>query len=139
MRLTYVKHHFGPYATNLTHVLRTIEGHFISGYADGGDAPDKQLELVPGAVEDAETSIEQDISTRDRFTRVVDLVAGFETPFGLELLTTVHWVATRQGARTADEAVALTHQWNDRKLRFSDRQIRLAMDVLKTKGWLSFA
>ena len=49
----FVKAPYGPYAENLRHVLRDIEGHLISGYADGGDAPDKQLALVPGAVDDA--------------------------------------------------------------------------------------
>ena len=39
-----------PYAENLRHVLGHIEGHLIAGYADGGDAPDKQLSLVPDAV-----------------------------------------------------------------------------------------
>ena len=53
LRLNYAKAHYGPYAENLRHVLREVEGHLISGYADGGDAPAKILELVPGAVEDA--------------------------------------------------------------------------------------
>src|SRR5271165_52736 len=44
LRLQYAKGPYGPYAENLRHVLRTIEGHLVSGYADGGDAPDKQLE-----------------------------------------------------------------------------------------------
>ena len=39
--------------------LRAIEGHLISGYADGGDAPNKELELVPGAVEDARAYLEE--------------------------------------------------------------------------------
>ncbi|MCY3728339.1 MAG: hypothetical protein OXF97_04990 [Nitrospira sp.] len=50
LQLNYQKAPYGPYAENLRHLLHTIDGHFISGYADGGDAPDKQLELVPGAV-----------------------------------------------------------------------------------------
>ncbi len=54
LRLQYAKAPYGPYAQNLRHVFRTIEGHLVSGYADGGDAPDKQIELVPGAVRDAE-------------------------------------------------------------------------------------
>ena len=53
LNLKYVKGPYGPYAENLRHVLRTVEGHLLSGYADGGDAPDKPLNLVPGAVEDA--------------------------------------------------------------------------------------
>ena len=48
LRLRYVKAPFGLYAENLRHVLRDIEGHLISGYADGGDAPDKQLALGAG-------------------------------------------------------------------------------------------
>ena len=53
LQLRYTKAQRGPYAENLRHVLKAVEGHMIVGYADGGDAPDKQLELVPGAVEDA--------------------------------------------------------------------------------------
>ena len=33
-------------------MLRAVEGHLIAGYAGGGDAPDKPLSLVPGAVEE---------------------------------------------------------------------------------------
>ena len=136
LRLQYAKGPFGPYAENLRHVLHAIEGHLISGYLDGGDAPGKQLELVPGAVADAEDFLRTDTDTRERLERVADLVAGFETPFGLELLATVHWVFTRDGATNHDDAVRLTHAWNDRKKQFSSRQIGLAVDVLRSKSWL---
>jgi O-acetyl-ADP-ribose deacetylase (regulator of RNase III) len=33
LRLQYVKHHYGPYAENLRHVLKAVEGHLIAGYA----------------------------------------------------------------------------------------------------------
>ena len=69
-RLRVVKGLYGPYAENLTHVLREIEGYFISGYRDGGDAPNKQLELVPGAVSDANAFLEKHPDTRARFDRV---------------------------------------------------------------------
>lgn len=137
LRLNYTKALYGPYAENLRHVLRAVEGHLISGYADGGDAPDKQLELVPGAVTDAESLLTQSSDTRQRFDRVADLVAGFESPFGLELLATVHWVAVRGGAKTADEAVAQTYAWGERKRQFTDEQIRLAYEVLGRQGWIA--
>lgn len=56
LKLQFKKALYGPYAENLRHVLTAIEGHLISGYGDGGDAPDKQLELVPGAVADERLS-----------------------------------------------------------------------------------
>lgn len=136
LRLKFSKGLYGPYAENLRHVLRAIEGHLVAGYADGGDAPDKQLELVPGAVHDAEAFLTEHAATRAHFDRVADLVEGFETPFGLELLSTVHWVATHEGATSADKVIADTYAWNDRKRRFSPHQIALARDMLAKKGWL---
>lgn len=135
LRLRYVQHLYGPYADNLRHVLKQIEGHMISGYGDGGDSPDKPLELVPGAVSDARAHLETDSDTNARLERVSDLVDGFETPFGLELLSTVHWTA-KHGASTREQAIKLTYAWNDRKRQFTPKQIQLAWDVLNAKGWI---
>lgn len=139
LQLRYSKAYYGPYAENLTHLLRVVEGHFISGYADGGDAPDKQLEIVPGALADAEAALADADDTRRRFSAVADLVEGFETPFGLELLSTVHWVARHEAAQSIDEVVAATYAWNDRKQRFSREQLQLAHEVLRRNGWLDAA
>jgi len=139
LRLKYAKAPYGPYAENLRHVLHAVEGHLVSGYADGGDAPDKQIELVPGAVQDAETFMNDKRETVSRFDRVGKLVEGFETPFGLELLATVHWVATRENAMDADDAAAKVYAWNERKKRFSPRQIGIAFDTLRANGWLAAA
>jgi O-acetyl-ADP-ribose deacetylase (regulator of RNase III) len=136
LKLRYSKAQYGPYAENLRHVLRTVEGHLIAGYADGGDAPNKQLELVPGAVKDAEAFLQDDVDTRARFDRVASLVEGFETPFGLELLSTVHWLAAHEDAVASEDVVSRTYAWGDRKKRFSPRQIKLALDVLSNKGWI---
>lgn len=136
LRLQYAKAAYGPYAENLRHVLNTVEGHLVSGYADGGDAPDKQIELVPGAVQDAEAFLSDKPETVDRFDRVGKLVEGFETPFGLELLATVHWVATRENAASAEDMTAKVYAWSDRKRRFSPRQIGIAFETLRAKGWL---
>ena len=136
LKLNFQKGRYGPYAENLRHVLRAVEGHLISGYADGGDAPDKQLDLVPGAVEDARAFLEGHPKTQTRFGRVSELVEGFESSFGLELLSTVHWVATEHPLATRDEVIAHTYAWHHRKRRFSERQIRLAIRVLREKGWL---
>lgn len=137
LRLKYVEAPYGPYAENLRHVLNAVEGHLVAGYADGGDAPDKPLTLVPGAVEDAAAFLDVNDEARARFDRVGELVEGFETPFGLELLATVHWI-TKHGAavRSASEVVARVYAWNERKRQFTARQIGLALDVLTTKGWV---
>lgn len=137
LKLKYVKAPYGPYAENLRHVLRAIEGHMVAGYADGGDAPEKPLALVPGAVEEASAFLAAHDETRARFDRVGNLVEGFETPFGLELLSTVHWIAKHDDAPAdADEVVSRIYAWNERKKQFTPRQIGIALDVLANKGWI---
>jgi hypothetical protein len=136
LRLRYTKALYGPYAENLRQVLAHVEGHFLTGYADGGDAPGKQLELVPGASKDALAFLEAHPDTKARFDRVAELVQGFETPFGMELLATVHWVAVHDGARTVAEAIDAVYLWNDRKRAFEPRQIHVAWVVLDAGGWL---
>ena len=139
LKLKFAKASYGPYAENLRHVLHAVEGHFISGYADGGDAPDKPLELVPGAVEDAVAVLYRSHQTRQRFDRVADLVDGFESSFGLELLSTVHWVLEHDPVASREDLVARVYGWNERKKRFSPRQIGLAADTLTEKGWTATA
>lgn len=137
LRLRYRKAPYGPYAENLRHVLSEIEGHFILGYGDAEDKPDKQIELRPEASEQAEHFLSQHPDTQRRFARVVNLIKGFETAFGMELLATVHWVASREGAATAEAAIALTYDWNERKRIFKPEHIRIAFNVLSRKAWLN--
>lgn len=139
LRLQYDKGPYGPYTQTLRHVLHRIEGHFISGYQDGGDQPFKELSIVPGAFEDAQRFVASRPEMQERFERVANLVEGFETPYGLELLATVHWVVTEQGASSPEEALTHIHNWNERKRTFTKRQVAIAFDTLKTKGWLAAA
>ncbi|MFP4477243.1 MAG: macro domain-containing protein [Desulfatibacillaceae bacterium] len=137
LKLRFKKAPYGPYAENLRHVLHAIEGYFISGYADGGDTPEKKLELIPGASEEAGAFLSRDKETLTRFKEVSQLVEGFESPFGLELLSTVHWVVKHEGAATMDEIQKKTYSWNSRKRQFTPRQIRIAVEVLKQHGWVA--
>ena len=65
-----------------------------------------------------------------------DLVEGFESSFGLELLATVHWVAAEHPLATDEGVIAYTYGWGPHKRQFSERQIKLALQVLRDKAWL---
>ncbi|MDR0966385.1 MAG: macro domain-containing protein [Myxococcales bacterium] len=136
LRLNYKAELYGPYAENLRHVLSAIEGYMLSGYGDGGDAPSKILELVPGAADEARAFLKDHPATIGRFERVSKLVEGFESSFGMELLATVHWVITRGGVRADEAIVQSVHHWNERKRMFSAPQILLAAKRLRDEGWL---
>ena len=136
LRLRYAKGPYGPYAENLRHLLNHIEGHFISGFGDAEERPDKQIELRLDAADRAKTFLADHPATRERFDRVGELIEGFETTFGMELLATVHWVASREGATTVDSAIKQTYAWNQRKRMFREAHVRKAWDVLSDSGWI---
>ena len=137
LKLQYKKGIYGPYAKNLRHVLNAIEGHLISGYADGGDRPDKEIRIVPGAIEDASKFLLEHPETQSHFEKVSKLVEGFESPFGLELLSTVHWILKNESVQSADDVIHHTYAWSERKQQFTPRQIGLAVDVLTDNGWIA--
>jgi hypothetical protein len=137
LRLQYQKGTYGPYAENLRHVLKDMEGHYTVGFGDGADRPDTLIEPKGDAVEQGERFLAMDRPTLGRFDRVGRLISGFETPFGMELLATVHWVCVREGAADLDATVRLTHQWGQRKSMFSLGHVKTARDRLLSEGWLA--
>jgi O-acetyl-ADP-ribose deacetylase (regulator of RNase III) len=135
LRLKYEKAHYGPYAPNLSHVLHKLEGHYVSGYGDGGDNPDKELALITGALEDARNVIKQHPNTERNINKVAELVEGFETPYGLELLASTHWFIEKEKPSTTGEVLHLFQNWNERKSQFTEFQITKACKVLEEKNW----
>ena len=135
LRLKFEKGPYGPYANNLRHVLNQIEGHLITGYRDGGDQPFKELRLVPGASKEASRFFDDDADLQERMDRVQKLVEGFETPFGLEVLATVHWTVSNSPDADIEAIIQAIHRWNDRKKQFTPRQIEIALRRLIESEW----
>lgn len=137
LRLKFVKHTYGPYAENLNHVLQRIEGHFIRGYGDRSKGA--QIDLCSEAAKRAEAVLADDPGATARLERVGQLIEGFETPYGMELLATVHWVAKDDPQVAADDEsiIAAVQAWSPRKReRFVPEHIRKAAKRLRDEHWL---
>jgi len=138
LRLRYEKGLYGPYAHNLNKVLETLEGHYTRGYGDS-QKPDTEITLIQGAVLEATGFLAEHQESRQRLEEVKELIAGFETPYGMELLSSVHWVATCEADRVKapDDAIAAVHDWNERKRgMFEPRHIEVAWRRLADYGWI---
>lgn len=139
LRLNYVGHLYGPYAHNLNKVLETLEGHFIRGYGDS-QKPDVEIKLLSGATDEVERFLAKHKEVAPRLQRVADLIDGFETPYGMELLSSVHWVACHDASpiSDADQAIQALHGWNERKrMMFKPEHVRVAWNRLQDQGWVS--
>jgi O-acetyl-ADP-ribose deacetylase (regulator of RNase III) len=138
LRLRFEAGIYGPYAANLNKVLELLEGHFIRGYGDS-QKPDAEIELLPGAVEEADAFLTSHPESVARLARVAELIEGFETPYGMELLSTVHWVCTHAEPKATNVEVAISsvQSWNDRKREmFRCEHIRLAHQRLSDLAWI---
>ncbi|MCC5876810.1 MAG: macro domain-containing protein [Candidatus Sumerlaeia bacterium] len=136
LKLRYDAGHYGPYAPNLNKVLEALEGHYTRGYGDS-QKPDIEIGLLPGAAEEADRFLQSHPASLERLEKLALLIDGFETPYGMELLSSVHWVASKgeQPAQTAEEAICKVRAWNDRKRRmFSVDHIAVAWERLVEDG-----
>jgi O-acetyl-ADP-ribose deacetylase (regulator of RNase III) len=136
LNLEFTRHRYGPYAETLHHVLQRIEGHFIRGYGDR--SRESSIRLLPEALDEAHTVIDQQPALQEHMHRVSTLIAGYETPYGLELLSSVHWVAQEdEAARTSAQcAVERVHAWNERKRTFRSDHITRAWEQLHAQHWV---
>jgi O-acetyl-ADP-ribose deacetylase (regulator of RNase III) len=138
-KVQFNKHHYGPYADVLRHVLEKMDGHFITGYGAGENKPETPIQLLEEARREATEFLQAHADTLARFDRVARLIEGFETPFGMELLSTVHWVATQDipHATDAEAALRAIRTWNTRKATLmSEEQVNSAWNRLTEHGWI---
>jgi O-acetyl-ADP-ribose deacetylase (regulator of RNase III) len=133
LKLNYVKYKYGPYAENLNHVLIRLEGHYIRGYGDRNRQ--SQINILENATKAAKTFIESDEESIARLKKVKELITGFETPYGMELISTVHW-ANKHGNIPFSEPmniVKFVQDWNERKkIIFKDSHILKTIQHIKS-------
>jgi O-acetyl-ADP-ribose deacetylase (regulator of RNase III) len=137
LKLEFVRHRFGPYSERLQHVLQSLEGHYIRGYGDRSS--NASIRVTDEAVRDSLKALRAHPDSQQRLHDVANLIEGFETPYGMELLATVHWVAAKnpERVRNADDAVRAVHAWSERKRQmFSPKHIAIAWDRLVSHHWI---
>ena len=138
LRLRFTKYFLGPYAENLHHVLQNIEGHYVRGYGDRSSHA--EIALLPGARKAAFEFLQNDQEALERIDRVSHLIEGFETPYGLELLATIHWIVNEDPKAAWDFAAVVRGftGWNRRKHEiFREEHIRKGWLRLRDQGWFS--
>ncbi len=138
LSLRFEKAQYGPFASNLTKVLELFESHYIEGFGDN-QKPDVEIRLVQDKVPEIDKLQIEDTSAQDNLERVFALIDGFEMPYGMELLASVHWVATKDtpSARNPVDAYSSISNWTNRKKNlFSQEHVKVAWNRLDSGGWI---
>jgi O-acetyl-ADP-ribose deacetylase (regulator of RNase III) len=136
--LRFTRARYGPYAEGLHRVLQEMEGHQIVGYSDR-TAPVLELHPIQVTADgDAEAMahLHDDPAAQATLDALLGLLDGFETPYSVELLATVHYAAEHDAADD-DALSARVASWSIRKARlFTDDHVRLAAGRLRERELL---
>lgn len=142
LRLHYGKGRYGPYAEDLNPVLQAMEGHYLRGYGDRSAAvlTLDPIEVLPGAEDRANDHLSGRPAVLATIDRVLDLTAGWEGAYSMELLGTVLYAARTEPGVSNDPARAVdcVHRWNSRKqATFPEADVTKAWQRLRDHGWLT--
>ncbi|AGL20218.1 hypothetical protein [Actinoplanes sp. N902-109] len=140
LRLRFVRGTYGPYAPAMSRTLDALEGHHLTGIGDRSSRVTEfaPINPLPASVRRAEQVLAGQPAELHRLELLLDLVAGFETPYSLELLATVHFAAGHE-PETADPEVLAERVagWSLRKARmFTARHVAVAAGRLAERRLL---
>lgn len=140
LKLRFKPHNYGPYANNLMHLLNALDGSYL-----GSDKriPDSDPLDVIHFNDDKKEQLSAYLKSEAKeylpaLENTAKLIDGFESPYGMELLTTVDWLMSKQECDSTVESVkrGIEHweagsKWANRKLAlFHDAQLEMAIERL---------
>lgn len=140
LNLQFTAHKYGPYANRLDHLLNNLDGSYLHCNKRISDADPFEVIWFDDERKDfLQTYLKTETKAYARaLESTTNLIDGFESPFGMELLATVDWLLTCEGVAPDVPALreGLRH-WRggpdaaERKMRlFNDRTLTIALDRL---------
>ena len=129
LNLQFNKNLYGPYSDALKKAIVALEDDYklINGFQ-----AEREAHVTPAGFAAAEDFLRVDESSESIVEKLAKLVDGFETPYGLELLSTVHKMATSSSEKYQIDSITkemLALERNKRNI-FQEDEIRLAFQRL---------
>ena len=135
--LAFSRNMHGPYSEKLKDAFKKMEAlNYIKGYS--GDTPEIYVPSRAFAKADSFLAQDNTLDHQDIIHRLSLLIEGYESPYGMELLASVHYLVNSEGAETVDSVVESIKEWNHHKYsEFSSEAIETAFERLRGDGLIS--
>lgn len=138
LKLRFRPHRYGPYADQLRHLIDALDGSFLHSNKRVADAsPYESIWFEESRREEVEAFLESRAMAAylPALNKASDVIDGFESPHGLELLATVDWILQeRHPKHDARSLRQELQRWpgpeaaGKRKLeQFDERQLDVAL------------
>lgn len=141
LNLKFEANFYGPYANNLMHLLNALDGSYLQSDKRIPDCD--PLDVIWFNEQERDKVIaylnseaKAYLPALEKATAIID---GFESPYGMELLSTVDWLLVQESCKPDLESVRggirnwpAGSKWAERKNHlFDDKSIQLAIDRLQ--------
>ena len=116
LNLKFEKGTYGPYAHQLLHLLKYLNGYYI-WFKEEDNKPGTLVNIDNTKYLLVEEYMAKEISEeqKTRIQKVLKAIEGFESPFGLELLATVDFIIQNIHTSQYDMIANDIHNWTSRK------------------------
>lgn len=128
-KLSFEGNRNGPYSESLRDAFVAFEKH---GVISGFSAEDSRSHATPAGCAAADDFLDgSDKPTDEIVMRLSRLIQGYENPYGLELLSVVHWIAHHEADFPVERVVEAMKRGEAAKSdRFDEPSIRVAFERL---------
>lgn len=133
--LKFTKNQYGPYSEALHQAFKAMEAkHYIEGYT----SDDRKVVVTHGTYAAADEHLKSEGSDISGTIRKLSLlIEGYESPYGMELLSSVHFLTVSEGITTQPDMSAALEAWNDHKrASFPEPAVTAALERLKDDGFI---
>lgn len=115
--LEFQPNFYGPYSGKVKHVLYYLNGSYITGYSSKDKKPFEEL----GIMIDGENEIinylnqAENVVFKTIAANTKAFLTGFYSSFGLELLSTVDYIVSKNNVNSVEDVTRIIESWSDRK------------------------
>lgn len=144
LNLSFKANNYGPYADNLRHLLNVLDGSYLKSEKGISDSTpfdviwfaDKKRDKVDKYLHNGASVYLPSLA------KTSEIIDGFESPFGMELLATVDWLLYKENCEPNVASIKegirnwpAGQKWADRKAKlFDERVIGIALDRLQSRA-----
>jgi len=133
LNLRFDKGIYGPYSPNLNKVIEALSPNYLN-YNGDLNSPLTYIKLVQENKAEAKDIIENKLDShqKERLNSIQNLIEGFESTLGLELLATVAFAIEQCPNCSKEEIISDIHNWTKRKKELmSEHMISVSYDRLR--------
>lgn len=134
--LTFAKEQYGPYSKSLHQAFKAMETkHYIEGYT----SDDRKVVVTQGTYAAADEYLKSESSdVSSIISKLSLLIEGYESPYGMELLSSVHFLSVSEAITTQPDMSVALEAWNDHKrASFPEPAVTAALLRLKEDGFIN--